>query len=237
MRRHSTAAESRRKKTLPTATKGKPRAPNPDPDSVKIYANPGDDPAELTARAYLNPRLGSACIIRAYTRREDGSGPAIDALVAELSKQVGVVLEGDLARAEELLTAQAHSLDAIFGVLAQRAAMNAGKYMGACETYLRLALKAQSQCRATLETLATIKNPPSVAFVRQANIASGPQQVNNGILSGEGSRAGKIETTQSKLSGGRNELLSDTGASAIASRIDSKVAAVGEVNRAEDGNG
>ena len=43
---------------------------------------------------------------------------------------------------------------------------------------MRLALKAQGQCRATLETLATIKNPP-VVFARQANIAQGPQQVNN----------------------------------------------------------
>ena len=29
------------------------------------------------------------------------------------------------------------------------------------------------------ETLAVIKNPQPVAFVRQANIANGPQQVNN----------------------------------------------------------
>ena len=41
----------------------------------------------------------------------------------------------------------------------------------------KLALKAQSQCRATLETLAAIKNPP-VIFVKQAN---GHQQVNNGV--------------------------------------------------------
>src|SRR5690606_26950893 len=45
--------------------------------------------------------------------------------------------------------------------------------------YMRLALKAQSQCRTTLETLAAIKNPP-VVFAKQANIAHGPQQVNNG---------------------------------------------------------
>jgi len=49
----------------------------------------------------------------------------------------------------------------------------------AADKYLRLALKAQGQCRATLETLAAIKNPP-VVFARQANIAHGPQQVNNG---------------------------------------------------------
>jgi hypothetical protein len=33
----------------------------------------------------------------------------------------------------------------------------------------------------TLETLATIKNPP-VVFARQANIAQGPQQVNNQMM-------------------------------------------------------
>jgi hypothetical protein len=38
----------------------------------------------------------------------------------------------------------------------------------------------ESQCRTTLETLATIKNPPDVAFVKQANYAAGPQRVNNG---------------------------------------------------------
>lgn len=40
--------------------------------------------------------------------------------------------------------------------------------------------KCSTQCRATLETLAEIKNPRPVVFVRQANIANGPQQVNNG---------------------------------------------------------
>jgi hypothetical protein len=43
---------------------------------------------------------------------------------------------------------------------------------------MRLALKAQGQCRATLETLAVLKNPPTV-FAKQANIAAGSQQVNN----------------------------------------------------------
>jgi hypothetical protein len=46
------------------------------------------------------------------------------------------------------------------------------------QAHLNLALKAQSQCRATLETLAHVKNPP-VLFAKQANIAHGPQQINN----------------------------------------------------------
>ena len=52
-----------------------------------------------------------------------------------------------------MLTAQAHTLDALFTALVQRAALNSGEYIGAADTYNRLALKAQSQCRATLETL------------------------------------------------------------------------------------
>jgi len=55
--------------------------------------------------------------------------------------------------------AQAHTLDAIFGSCARRAALNMGTYLNTAETYLRLGLKAQSQCRTTLETLANIKNP------------------------------------------------------------------------------
>jgi hypothetical protein len=48
------------------------------------------------------------------------------------------------------------------------------------ETYLRLALKAQSQSRASIESLAQIKNPP-VVYARQANFANGPQRVNSGV--------------------------------------------------------
>ena len=43
---------------------------------------------------------------------------------------------------------------------------------------MRLALKAQSQCRTTIETLTILKNPTTI-FARQANIAQGSQQVNN----------------------------------------------------------
>ena len=61
-------------------------------------------------------------------------------------------------------------------MLARRA--SAQDYMKNMEACLRMALKAQNQCRMTLETLATIKNPP-VVFARQMNVANGPRQVNN----------------------------------------------------------
>jgi hypothetical protein len=87
--------------------------------------------------------------------------------------------DGDLTSAVTMLSAQAVALNAMFGELSRRSALKMGQYLDASERYLRLALKAQGQCRATLETLAAIKNPP-VLFARQANINNGgQQQVNN----------------------------------------------------------
>ena len=56
------------------------------------------------------------------------------------------------------------------------------EYLKQWEAYMRIGMKAQNQCRMTLETLATIKNPP-VVIARQANINNGGrQQVNNGVV-------------------------------------------------------
>jgi len=75
------------------------------------------------------------------------------------------------------------------------------------ETYMRLALKAQSQCRTTLETLAEIKNPRAVAFVKQANIAGGHQQVNNHAPESPGKAPEKARRAGRKRQ--PNELLED----------------------------
>jgi hypothetical protein len=102
-------------------------------------------------------------------------------------------------------------------------------YLDATDRYMRLALKAQSQCRATLETLAEIKNPSSVAFVRQANIAHGPQQVNNSLPS----RAGESEVNPNTLLEATHGERLDTGAEGTPGRADTDLEAVGAVNRAE----
>ena len=100
----------------------------------------------------------------------------LSTLIDSLADQVGLVLDGDLGRAEAMLTTQAHCLDAIFNNLARRAIH--AEYMSGFDTYLKLSLRAQSQCRATWETLAAIKNPVGRAYVGQANFAQN-QQINN----------------------------------------------------------
>ena len=118
--------------------------------------------------------------------------------------------DGDLSAAVTMLSSQAVALNAMFGELARRSALNMGEYLEASERYMRLALKAQGQCRATLETLAAIKNPP-VVFARQANINNGgQQQVNNGAPQNRPvSDAGAAVPHASESLSGPNELLED----------------------------
>ena len=98
------------------------------------------------------------------------------------------------------------------------------------EGFMRMALRAQSQCRTTLETLSAIKNPP-IVYAKQANIAQGHQQVNNGIL--EPLRARGIENEQTQLSGGTHVLLPDARASGNESRVNPTLETVGEIDRAK----
>jgi hypothetical protein len=99
---------------------------------------------------------------------------------------------------------------------------------------MRLALRAQNQCRATLETLAAIKNPP-VVFAKQANIANGPQQVNNGV--GTAPRTQGNEILQTQQSEAAHELLPHTRAPSLEGAANPALEAVGEVDRAEVGRG
>ena len=62
-----------------------------------------------------------------------------------------------MSRPEAMLLSQAHTLDALFNSLAQKAFMQT--HMPHYESFLRLAFKAQGQCRSTLQTLSDIKKP------------------------------------------------------------------------------
>ena len=140
--------------------------------------------AEVKSGERLRAELNMSSAVRgALTVREFGCGGPdkfdIAESVDEMARQVERVHRGDLSGVESMLTAQAVSLDSVFNELATRAAENFGRNMSTAETYLRLALKAQSQCRATLETLAEVKYPKAATFIKQANIAE-RQQVNNG---------------------------------------------------------
>lgn len=204
-----------------------------DPKALRVVRQPTEAQADALAHTSLRPTVQAALTLLDYNKAFGEM--SINTLVDDLGKQCELASKGELGRAEALLVAQAHTLDAIFNNLARRAARNFGEYLNASEIYMRLALKTQSQCRATLETLAAIKNPQPVAFVRQANIAHGPQQVNNGIPhQDEPSRVRETEIQQDKLLEAQDGKRLDTGATSKATRIDPQMETVGTLNRTED---
>ena len=94
-----------------------------------------------------------------------------------LERATKQIKSGDLSKIEEMYISQAMALEVMFASLARRA--KAQDKLLQYETHMRLALKAQNQCRATLQALVQLKQPSQTTFVKQANIAQGHQQVNN----------------------------------------------------------
>jgi len=154
----------------------------------------------------------------------------LQGLCDDLGEQTVKVQDGDMRPVEGMLYRQAKTLETMFTSLARRAANQDG--LKQFQVNLTLALKAQAQCRATLEALAEIKNPRPVQFVKQANMTTGPQQVNNGYActpshSGIQSGAGNIQSEQNKLLEADNGNYLDTRAQGTASRVNQTVEAVG----------
>lgn len=195
------------------------------------------DSGEVMARKFAalatSPELAAYRVING-AERKSGIGDQIDVptLLEQLRDSAARVNAGSLDQAEAMLMSQAISLQSLFARLAERGMGCDG--IQAFEANMRMALRAQSQCRATLETLALVKNPRQVAFVKQANIANGPQQVNNGV---EASRARENENQQSKLLEADNGNWMDTGTASAASGTDKDMAAVGKIDGAENPRG
>jgi hypothetical protein len=185
---------------------------------------------EALAGAVMDGISSNAITITAFTEWAFGE-TSLMACIGVLKDKVRTVHEGDLREAETLLISQASALNVIFADLARRSALIMSEHADAAERYLRLALKAQNQCRTTVETLAAIKNPPMI-FAKQANIAHGHQQVNNcGAIAASHARAGKNEIEQNELlevQHGSEKM--DFRATDKPVRVDSAMEALGEVH-------
>ena len=224
------------------ATK-KPKEP-PAPDGRNVMKMTGDEKERerLVADLTVEGLFTSAVILQSYSRTVGGDIGITEAVLS-LRRTVAAVNGGDLRSAETMLVGQAGALNAIFAELARRAALNMGEHLDAFERYMRLALKAQGQARATLETLAAIKNPP-VVFAKQANINNGgQQQVNNGAQAAAPrapahfapAPAGIPESPKSELLESDHGTRLDTRAASTAGGADPHLATVGGVNRSPHG--
>jgi len=182
-------------------------------------------------RMLTAPEVAAYRVIGATQPKHLADEIDVPGLLATLRDHAKAVSSGDLSRVEALLTNQADALQSLFVAMVERGLRQ--QYHAHVESFLRLALNAQSQCRATLETLVNIKNPPLV-YAHQANVTTGPQQVNNGVWP---NRAREKEISQTQLSGITNVIPPNRRASCAAGQNDSPLETVVEVHGAENRRG
>jgi hypothetical protein len=186
-----------------------PKQKNPAPKTIKVpeensKAIPvtAKDEAEAkkhVAEMYLSPELNAAWLTLAFNPK---TSLDLLAVVGKLVEHARAANAGDLSQAEAMLLNQAHALQAMFVNLAERAQNQTGIPQIQC--LMGLALRAQTQCRATLQTLVEVKFPKQATFIRQANIAN-QQQVNNATAPPHDPRARAREAEPPSS----NELLED----------------------------
>ena len=207
------------------------KAPN-DAGTATLREEPGSSRERILADVMVEGTLANAHVMATFAKPTMGELHLAECIRA-LDDKTRAVNRGDLSSAEAVLIEQATALNAIFAEFARRSALNMGAYINAADRYMRLALKAQSQCRATLETLATIKAGPAI-FARQANIAHGPQQVNNGVSgpARAGARAGEMAIAKTELLGVSDGERLDTGAASSPGRSDPALETVGTIDGA-----
>lgn len=202
---------------------------------LELVLKPGQSEEQQLAQEVMEGVADSAVTSFVFSRSA-WKGADLTHCMGQLRTQVQAVNNGDMKQLEGMLVGQASALASIFHECVRRAGQNMGEHPKAMEQYMRLGLKAQSQCRTTIESLAEIKSPRSVAFVRQANIAQGHQQVNNGV-------AAQFPGTQAEGTAFQpNELLEvisgervDAGTTRDAARGNPAMETVGAVNGAAHG--
>jgi hypothetical protein len=228
------APKARKKKKKRTVPARKPRVPPP-PGKVS------EEFRELAAETNLSPSLSAAVLIKGTrdvrTMSPDGESvhiPSLEEVRSALLGKIQNVQDGDMKGMEAMLVFQAHALDDLFQDLAGRALRKEG--LRQFEGMMKLALRTQSQCRTTIETLSVVKNPrQAVAFVKQANIAE-MQQVNNNHAQAVAPAGEKEDTPNKVIEVPHGKELLDAGTTPVYARDDSPLEAVGAIHRpAHDG--
>lgn len=193
--------------------------------SVQCDASATDP--NVTAKNYAtlltSPELAAYRVIASAEHSSMKDTLDVPTLVQTLKDQGAAACRNDMSQAEAMLMNQATALQSLFARMAERA--TGAEYMPNFEIFMRVALKAQSQCRATLEALAAIKNPP-IVYAKQANVTTGPQQVNNVT------HTGRKQNQSIELLEQSNGNYLDTGAPGASIGHDPEMATVGTVNRA-----
>jgi len=148
-------------------------------NTLAVDQAPNESAAQALARAILTTRLRHSLAASGFAASflpSDSVKPGVMDYVKEHRAAAAPLGEGDLAKISEVLAAQALTLDSMFTELARRAALNMGQHLDASERYARLALKAQSNSRSTLEALARLHQPRETTM-RHVHVNDGGQAI------------------------------------------------------------
>ena len=149
-----------------------------DPVQLEVEKRKDEKVGKTLARLTLDPQTRNASVAMVYGGAMFGDNHRPDLMQSSeaLAEEITRAMAGDLSLASRVYASQAITLDAMFTELARRAAMNLGQYPQAVERFARLALKAQSNCRATLEALARLHQPREQT-VRHVHVNEGGQAI------------------------------------------------------------
>ena len=199
---------------------------------LEVPAEPGVPTKRQLANIALDPLTSGALIAAAFSKGTYGESDLVS-MIEALHDRAKAIRDNKLDSVEDMLTGQAAALNAMFLELARRSGANMGEYIQAAETYMRLALKAQAQCRATLETLANDQKSTSglcQAGEHRERAAAGEQ------------RRGRTSPASEPRQAPPNELLEteygkrlEPGTAGAAIGGDPALETVGAVDRSPDG--
>ncbi|SFR97592.1 hypothetical protein [Sphingomonas jatrophae] len=148
-----------------------------DAGHLKLQRMPGKTDEQTMAYTTLLPHVRHAYAMGRWAGKGFPEGqPGIQASVDIVTEQCSLGRAGNLGPQIDLLVTQAMTLDAAFTDLMNQASVNMGKHPDAVDRYLRLAMKAQAQSRATIEALAAIHRPREQT-VRHVHVHEGGQAV------------------------------------------------------------
>lgn len=191
--------------------------------TLSTNRNDKNNKYEINARDSISASIMSAAVAEPFNKVMFPDVEAYDYSIA-LDAKIKAVQDGDMSAIEAMLVGQAQALQTIFVSLGRRAGNMT--QLNQYTAFMGMALKAQSQSRATIQALTELKYPKQATFVKQANISHGHQQVNNTTSTHAPAHAQENQNTQNKLLEVQQDEWLDRGKAATPSATDQAMATV-----------
>lgn len=194
-----------------------------DKKKVSLAKKGKQSESERFAKVSISASYMGAILADSFTRTILPKAELQD-VASVLSDKVKTIQAGDMQPIEAMLISQAHALQVMFVTLGRMAADKT--QLAQYTAFMNMALKAQSQSRATIQALIELKYPKQATFVKQANISHGHQQVNNATNTHAPAHAKENQNPQNKLLEAKQNEWLDDGTKATTSRANQAVATV-----------